>query len=136
MTAKRYHYDPRPQQFDHVILAQVMPDHVFWHFFHYASDCHNKDKWLAKFPKKLDHSIFHGIDESRDSVVWGIHIDEGPNLAVIFVFVTCGLILSGIVGLISGLIMKDVQTAFGVGSYLAAVQTAWMASMYFKWSQE
>ena len=44
--------------------------------------------------------------------------------------------MSGVFAVVWATVTKDVQGAFGMGSYVVAVQAAWMATMYFKWSQE
>lgn len=127
---RNYHYEPCPQE-----LSHVMPSHMFWHLFFSRPELHKRAKWMARLPKKIEHSIFSNIDNvSRAG--WGIYIDEGPDFAVIFAFVCCGLLMSGVLALISGLMIKDIQSAFGVGSYFIALQTLWMTSLYFKWSQE
>lgn len=81
---------------------------------------------MHRLPKKLKDSIYSNTD--KFSTGWGTHITESPNSHVIFIMMFLGLV--GCVVDIVGDFMRDVQGAFGVGSYFATVQAAWMAAMY------
>ena len=89
---------------------------------------------MHRLPKKLKESIFSNRDDS--TVGWGIHIIESPDFYVISILVTLGLLLSGIVAIVWASVTQDVQGAFGIGSYIIAVEAAVMTTLYFKWSRE
>lgn len=112
-----------------------MPNHVFFHFFFSRPNGHQKPKWIYRLPKKLKESI---LDSNNNDlpVGWGVHINEGPDYHVICAFVLLGLVISGVLSICWATLTKDVQGAFGMGAYFATVEAAWMATMYFKWSQE
>ena len=124
---RRYEYAPL-----HLTHCQVMPEHLFFHFF-YDPIPHYNDKWMRRFPKKLRHSIFDSTDQLP--VGWGIHILESPNYHMISMALFIGLALSGLLAVLWAVLTKDVQGAFSIGGYAVALQTAWMTAMYFKWSQ-
>jgi len=130
VSSQRYEYNPRPQD-----LEEVMPNHVFFHFFFSRPNGHQKPKWIYRLPKKLKESI---LDSNNNDlpVGWGVHINEGPDYHVICAFVLLGLVISGVLSICWATLTKDVQGAFGMGAYFATVEAAWMATMYFKWSQE
>ena len=89
---------------------------------------------MHRLPKKLKDSIFSNSDEFP--VGWGIHIIEAPDYYIISALVLLGLAVSGALAILWAVLMKDVQGAFGIGSYVATVQAAWMATVYFKWSHQ
>ena len=70
VTSRRYDYSPCP-----LALAEVIPDHIFFHLF-YNPTPHYNAKWLPRLPKKLRYSIFDSIDQIP--VGWGIDIIESP----------------------------------------------------------
>ena len=89
---------------------------------------------MHRLPKKLKDSICSNTDEFPTG--WGTHITESPNFHIIFIMVFLGLVVSGVLSILWAIFMRDVQGTFGVGSYFATVQAAWMAAMNSKWSQE
>lgn len=129
VSAERYQYKPCPLEPSEV----PMPDHIFFHFFFQPAG-HHRGKWIHRLPKKLKDSIFSDTDEFP--VGWGIHIVESPDYYVISALVFLGLVVSGVLALLWAVLTKDVQGAFGIGSYFVTVQAACMATLYFKWSQE
>ena len=129
VSSHRYEYRPCPFEPDEL----PMPDHQFFHLF-YKPAGHQRSIWTQRLPKKLKESIFSSSDELP--IGWGIHITEAPDFYVISAFTLTGLVVSGILAIVWATVTKDVQGAFGMGSYIAAIQAAWMATMYFKWSRE
>lgn len=83
-------------------------------------------------PKKRRESILDSTDSFPTG--WGIHITESPDPYVISAFVFVGLVISGLISILWATLTKDVKAAFGIGAYLATVQAAGMATLYFKWS--
>lgn len=130
VASKRYQYTPCPLD-----PEEPMPSHLFFHFFYTPPRYHSSSgKWMHRLPKKLTESIFSATDQIP--VGWGIHILETPNMHVMSTMVLVGLVFSGCLSVIWACLTRDVQGAFGIGSYFATVQAAWMSSMFFKWSQE
>ena len=127
VSSQRYLYHPCPLEDD-----VPMPNHIFFHYF-YQPAGHYRGKWLHRLPKKLKESIFSSREDI--TVGWGVHIIESPDYYVISILVLVGLVISGIASVIWAIFTKDVQGAFTIGSYLVAMQTAWMATLYFGWAQ-
>ena len=97
-----------------------MPAHIFIHFLHRARwnvwGDHADDTWLKRLPKKLNESI----------------LADGPNHAVLGLFLALGLIITFVISCLIVGIAKTQEQAFGVGQYLVAIVVALMSAMYFK----
>ncbi|KAI9804655.1 MAG: hypothetical protein M1833_006730 [Piccolia ochrophora] len=128
----RYDYKPCPLN-----VEPPMPSHIFLHHLNSAAN-HPTSKWLQRMPKKLETGILSTANTDPDEVVvgWGVHIQEGPNWYVISLAILVGLLVSGVVAVACAIVLKDTQSGFGIGSYIAAVQMAWMTALFFKWSRE
>ncbi|OCK74193.1 hypothetical protein K432DRAFT_398289 [Lepidopterella palustris CBS 459.81] len=117
----------------------VMPGHVFIHFLHRARwnvwGEHADDTWLKRLPKKLNESILaaQAANANSDLVFgWGVHILDGPNHAVLGLFLAFGLMITFVISCLIVGIAKTQEQAFGVGQYLVAIVVALMSAMYFK----
>ena len=88
---------------------------------------------MKRLPKKLKKSILENITTGELRAGWGIQIDEGPDFSMISAFALCGLIAWGVISLLWAILQKDPHAGLAIGSYLTSVQTAWMATMYFRW---
>lgn len=44
-----------------------------------------------------------------------------------------GLLVSGVLAVVWAMVKEDVQGGFSIGTYVVALQTTWMTTMFFKW---
>jgi hypothetical protein len=63
---------------------------------------------------------------------WGVHILDGPNHAILGLFVALGLMITFVISCFIVGIAKTQEQAFGVGQYLVAIIVALTSAVYFK----
>ena len=96
---------------------------------------HEDDTWLKRLPKKLNESILAAQAAKANSDLvfgWGVHILDGPNHAVLGLFLALGLMITFVISCLIVGIAKTQEQAFGVGQYFVAIVVALVSTMYFK----
>lgn len=98
---------------------------------------HLDDFWMTTFPKKLHEPLVrkHGAAGQR-VVGWGIDIKEELNWRCILFFISAVLLLTGVGVVIYVVVASDPSSAFGLGAYLVAVITTFIAYQYFAWRDD
>lgn len=128
-----------------------MPVNIFLHYLHKArwktSGKHEESIWLRRLPKKLNKSVIDEIwehvrnndpDDSSElndedlAFGWGVHILDGPNHAVLGVFLAIGLVIAFTISVMVVGFAKTQEQGFGIGSFLLSVMTPVMAAVYFQ----
>ena len=92
---------------------------------------------MTTFPKKLHEPLVrkHGAAGQR-VVGWGIDIKEELNWRCILFFISAVLLLTGVGVVIYVVVASDPSSAFGLGAYLVAVITTFIAYQYFAWRDD
>jgi hypothetical protein len=90
---------------------------------------------MLRFPRKLEASLITTVDTSP-AFGWGIHIDEGPDFAALFLANFVVLLLSGVTASIWTVFKHDFQGAFGFACWIIAVLNSLLMAYMFKWRQE
>jgi hypothetical protein len=90
---------------------------------------------MLRFPRKLQTSLVTAAGAST-AFGWGVHIDEGPDFAALFMANFIVLLLSGVVALLWTLFKDDFQGAFGFACWIIAVLNSLFVAYMFKWQQE
>ncbi len=98
-----------------------MPSSTFIHYLHHCNlDAWPPTRnWIDRLPKKLNGSLLTVLEPMP--FAWGMHVEEGPNLAAIFWTMLVVILVS--LGSLSAYVVykKDVQSATGVGSLVLTV---------------
>jgi hypothetical protein len=94
---------------------------------------------FQRLPKKLQkglEELSRTTGSSEDVIGWGIHIIEGPNVAMMSLLTGIIMTLSGVGSTVYAVIGKDVSGGFSIGAFVVALWTAWMAALFFRWKQQ
>jgi hypothetical protein len=89
---------------------------------------------MLRFPRKLETSLLKSAAPATFG--WGIHIDEGPDLAALFKANFIIVLLSGVAAGLWTLYEHDFQGAFGFACWIIAVLNSLLIAYMFKWKQE
>jgi tetratricopeptide (TPR) repeat protein len=109
---RNWHYHPCPQEIerfviDDAFITQLLePGHAFL-----------DNAWIELFPKKLKSELRY--EPGRKPKVWGIHIVEGINVAVVTWLGLLIFVLSGGVGVVYAAVSGDPGTGFTISAFLA-----------------
>ena len=90
---------------------------------------------MFRFPRKLDTSLVTTAGAST-AFGWGIHIDDGPDYAFLFMVNFGVLLLSGLAAGLWKYFERDFQGAFGFATWLIAVLNSLLMAYVLKWKQE
>jgi hypothetical protein len=96
-------------------------------------------KWFQRLPKRLQTGLeeLRRSSESSDDVTgWGIHIIEGPNVAMMSLLTGIVMVLCGIGSTAYAVMMRDVSGGFSIGAFVVALWAAWMAALFFQWKRQ
>lgn len=129
MATEGYGYHPCPLQ------PPPIPANIFLH--HLANPGpHRRLRWGGRIPQKLDSSIHQTLQDPDKLVIgWGVHIIEGLNRFNILICALVGLLVSGIVSVAWAVARDDVQGGFGIGAWLASVQSVVVMLVVTRWTE-
>jgi len=128
MAAEGYDYHPCP------LRPPPIPANIFLH--HLANPGpHRRLRWGGRIPQKLDSSIHQTPDPDTLVMGWGVHIIEGLNRFNILLCALVGLLVSGVVSVAWAVARDDVQGGFGIGAWMASVQSIVVMLVVTRWTE-
>jgi hypothetical protein len=136
VDAERYEYNPCPLRSPPAISPNA--------FLHYMS-CYSSEqalsrgtKWFQRLPKKLKRGLEEmrkSSESSEDVTGWGIHIIEGPNVAMMSLLTGIVMTFCCAGSAAYAVVMRDVSGGFSIGAFIVALWAAWMTALFFQWKQ-
>ena len=105
---------------------------TFNHYIHKPHAAEAVEKWVKRFPKLRDASLFYAQEQLAKG--WGIEITEDRNWPLFLYANLTGLLLSGGVAALYASLKSDVQTAVAIGAWLSAVQTFAVTILFWRWT--
>jgi hypothetical protein len=137
VLAKRYEYSPCPLR-----SPPAISPNAFLHYMTcYASESSllRGTKWFHRLPKRLQKGLQEmrrSSESSEDVTGWGIHIIEGPNVAMMSLLTGIVMTLCCVGSTIYAIVMRDVSGGFSIGAFAVALWAAWMTALFFQWKRQ
>lgn len=126
MATEGYAYYPCP------LKPPPIPASIFLHHLSNPGP-HKNLRWGNRIPQKLHRSILQIQTPDNLVIGWGVHIIEGLNKFIVLMCTLAGLLVSGIVSVAWAIARDDVQGGFGIGAWLASVQSVVVMLVVTKW---
>jgi len=120
----KYLYHPCP------IDEPPMTSNWFMHYFNFIDGSkHHSNIWGTRLPKKLYESLANSPEPLANG--WGIKIVEGPNWALLSIFMFSFILISGLVAGTYAGITHDNQTGVAIGAWLTTIQAMGLTAIFF-----
>lgn len=96
-------------------------------------------KWFQRLPKRLQKGLEEmrrSSEGSEDVTGWGIHVIEGPNVAMMSLLTGIIMTLCCVGSTIYAIVMRDVSGGISIGAFVVALWVAWITALFSQWKRK